>query len=232
MGSAQVLIFVPRAEFTWGRSAGLPAVQVSLIVSVTDVHGHTPHLCYHLRNSDWSLMAGLSLNAMKDGSTTMATIYLVEGPVGAGKSTFVAELRSLHTAAGFILDAWFVRLYSPDRPAANLMEWYAARKARCMAQIWITACEVLDTGRDVVLELGLVERASRESFYAQVRRRATIWPCISWMPHVTFVVIASASAIARKAQRFPWMCRMPSLSWRATIGSPWTKPSARSTMSR
>ncbi len=147
----------------------MPAVQVSLIVSVTDVHGHTPHLCYHLRNSDWSLMAGLSLNAMKDGSTTMATIHLVEGPVGAGKSTFVAELRSLHTAAGFILDAWFVRLYSPDRPAANLMEWYAARKARCMAQIWITACEVLDTGRDVVLELGLVERASRESFYAQVR---------------------------------------------------------------
>lgn len=114
-------------------------------------------------------MADLSLNAMKDGSNTMATIHLVEGPVGAGKSTFVAELRRLHTAAGFILDAWFVRLYSPDRPAANLMEWYAARKARCLDQIWVTATEVLDTGRDVVLELGLVERASRESFYAKVR---------------------------------------------------------------
>lgn len=115
------------------------------------------------------LTAVLALNAMKDGSTTMATIHLVEGPVGAGKSTFVAELRNRHNAAGFILDAWFVRLYSPDRPAANLMEWYAARKARCLDQIWVTAREVLDTGRDVVLELGLVEKASRENFYTQVR---------------------------------------------------------------
>ncbi|WP_238379848.1 MULTISPECIES: AAA family ATPase [Stenotrophomonas] len=114
-------------------------------------------------------MVGLLLNAMKDGSTTMARIHLVEGPVGAGKSTFVAGLRELHKAAGFILDAWFVRLYSPDRPAANLMEWYAARKARCLDQIWVTAREVLDTDRDVVLELGLVEKASREHFYAQVR---------------------------------------------------------------
>lgn len=99
----------------------------------------------------------------------MARIHLVEGPVGAGKSTFVAGLRELHKGAGFILDAWFVRLYSPDRPAANLMEWYAARKARCLDQIWVTAREVLDTDRDVVLELGLVEKASREHFYAQVR---------------------------------------------------------------
>jgi predicted kinase len=99
----------------------------------------------------------------------MATIHLVEGPVGAGKSTFVAELRQQYAAPGFILDTWFVRLYSPDRPATNLMEWYVTRKARCLEQIWMTAREVLDAGHDVVLELGLVERASRERFYAQVR---------------------------------------------------------------
>lgn len=99
----------------------------------------------------------------------MAKIHLVEGPVGAGKSTFVAELRDRHAAVGFILDSWFVRLYSPDRPAANLMEWYAVRKVRCLEQIWVTAREVLNTGRDVVLELGLVEKASREIFYANAR---------------------------------------------------------------
>jgi hypothetical protein len=35
-------------------------------------------------------------------------------PVGACKSTFVAELRKQHAALGLILDAWFVRLFSPD----------------------------------------------------------------------------------------------------------------------
>lgn len=97
----------------------------------------------------------------------MAKIHLIEGPVGAGKSTYVAELRKQHAAPGFILDAWFVRLYSPDRPATNLMEWYIARKERCLDQIWETAKEVLDAGHDVVLELGLVERTSRERFCTQ-----------------------------------------------------------------
>lgn len=98
----------------------------------------------------------------------MAKIHLIEGPVGAGKSTFVAQLCKQHAAPGMILDAWFVRLYSPDRPAQGLMPWYAERKQRCLAQIWATALDILRAGHDVVLELGLVERSSRERFYAQV----------------------------------------------------------------
>lgn len=98
----------------------------------------------------------------------MARIHLVEGPVGAGKSTYVASLQLLHAAPALILDAWFVRLFSPDRPAEGLMPWYVERKERCFTQIWITARDILDRGHDVVLELGLVERASRERFYAMV----------------------------------------------------------------
>lgn len=98
----------------------------------------------------------------------MARIHLVEGPVGAGKSTYAAKLSQAHAAPSLILDAWFVRLYSPDRPADGLMHWYAERKDRCLAQIWATALEILGAGHDVVLELGLVETASREWFYALV----------------------------------------------------------------
>lgn len=98
----------------------------------------------------------------------MARIHLVEGPVGAGKSTHVASLQLLHAAPALILDAWFVRLFSPDRPAEGLMPWYVERKERCFTQIWTTARDILDRGHDVVLELGLVERASRERFYAMV----------------------------------------------------------------
>jgi len=98
----------------------------------------------------------------------MAKIHLIEGPVGAGKSTFAAKLGKQHAAPSLILDAWFVRLYSPDRPAQGLMPWYVERKQRCLEQIWATAQEILRAGHDVVLELGLVERRSREQFYAQV----------------------------------------------------------------
>ncbi|WP_426269028.1 AAA family ATPase [Dyella kyungheensis] len=98
----------------------------------------------------------------------MAKVHLVEGPVGAGKSTFVAKLSKEHAAPSLILDAWFVRLYSPDHPVEGLMHWYAERKERCLSQIWATSLDILGAGHDVILELGLVERASRERFYALV----------------------------------------------------------------
>ena len=40
----------------------------------------------------------------------MAKIHLVEGLVGAGKSTFVAKLSKEHAAPSLILDKWFVQL--------------------------------------------------------------------------------------------------------------------------
>jgi len=98
----------------------------------------------------------------------MAKIHMVEGPVGAGKSTFAAKLSKELAAPSLILDTWFVRLYSPDRPVEGLMRWYAERKARCLAQMWATALDILSAGHDVVLELGLVEVASRNRFYSLV----------------------------------------------------------------
>ena len=48
------------------------------------------------------------------------------------------------------------------------MERYLDRKARCIRQIWNVACEILDTGTSVILELGLVQRADREDFYRRM----------------------------------------------------------------
>jgi predicted kinase len=100
----------------------------------------------------------------------MPKIHLVEGPVGAGKTTFVADFRRQHHAPALILDAWFAKLFSPDRPSEGLLHWYVERKERCLSQIWATASEILDAGHDVVLELGLVEKASRERFYTLVEQ--------------------------------------------------------------
>ncbi|HEX7034850.1 MAG TPA: AAA family ATPase [Pseudomonadales bacterium] len=95
-------------------------------------------------------------------------MHLVEGPVGAGKSTFAKALSLSLRAPHLDLDEWMLTMFSPDRPREEFMEWYLDRKARCIQQIWNVAREILDTGTSVILELGLVQRADRENFYRRV----------------------------------------------------------------
>lgn len=98
----------------------------------------------------------------------MPTIHLIEGPVGAGKSTFAGRLSLELKVPHLNLDAWMVTLFAPDRPDEDFMAWYAACKGRCIEQIWAVACDLLDCGIDVILELGLVQRSDRDAFYARV----------------------------------------------------------------
>lgn len=99
---------------------------------------------------------------------TIANIHLIEGPVGAGKSTFSAKLSLRQNAPHLNLDEWMVTLFSPDRPQENFMEWYSERKSRCIQQIWEVTSELLSSGSSVILELGLVQLADREDFYRRV----------------------------------------------------------------
>jgi predicted kinase len=95
----------------------------------------------------------------------MPTIHLIEGPVGAGKSTFSASLAQRQSAVHLALDEWFVALFSKDRPQTDFVPWYLERKDRCTEVIWNAAQRIVAAGTDVVLELGLVQRQSREAFY-------------------------------------------------------------------
>jgi predicted kinase len=98
----------------------------------------------------------------------MATLHLVEGPVGAGKSTFAQKLSQSLRAPHLDLDEWMVTLFSPDRRSTEFMAWYSDRKSRCVQQIWNVACDLLDTGTSTILELGLVRLADRDDFYRRV----------------------------------------------------------------
>lgn len=95
----------------------------------------------------------------------MASIHLIEGPVGAGKSTFALRVAHDLSAPRLDLDEWMVTLFRPDRPDSGFMTWYLERKHRCIQQIWNVVTEILRSGTDVVLELGLVGRADRVAFY-------------------------------------------------------------------
>ncbi len=94
----------------------------------------------------------------------MPRVHLIEGPVGAGKSTYAIDLSARINAPWICLDEWIARLFLPDRPAAASVDWYLTRKKRCEEQIWRTALALLAAGTNVILELGLLTREKREAF--------------------------------------------------------------------
>jgi predicted kinase len=91
-------------------------------------------------------------------------VHLIEGPVGAGKSTYALALAARTGGVHIALDAWFATLFSPDRPAADVLPWYVARKERVLALIWTHSQALLAAGVDVILELGLIQREPRMDF--------------------------------------------------------------------
>jgi predicted kinase len=98
----------------------------------------------------------------------LATIHLIEGPVGAGKSTFAGQLALTHAGVHLNLDEWMATLFSADRPEEGFMQWYAECKDRCISQIWSVTCALVDAGVNAILELGLVQLRDREQFYGRV----------------------------------------------------------------
>ncbi|MDH5694108.1 MAG: ATP-binding protein [Gammaproteobacteria bacterium] len=98
----------------------------------------------------------------------MPTIYLIEGPVGSGKSTIAMQLSEEHSAPRLILDEWMAILFNADRPAGGSIEWYMERKERCLDQILKVASSILLSSSNVVLELGLIRQSDRFKFYEWV----------------------------------------------------------------
>ncbi|WP_431121692.1 AAA family ATPase [Variovorax paradoxus] len=94
----------------------------------------------------------------------MSQVHLIEGPVGAGKSTFSAALAASSNGVHIPLDEWFAALFSPDRPDGDFVPWYVQRKERLLGLIWNHSRRILASGRNVVLELGLIQQQPRIQF--------------------------------------------------------------------
>jgi predicted kinase len=102
----------------------------------------------------------------------MPRVHVIEGPVGAGKSTFASSLALRTRGVHMALDEWFVRLFSPDRPEGNFVPWYLERKDRLIELIWDHSRRILGSGSDVILELGLIQRQQRSEFCRRIRADA------------------------------------------------------------
>ncbi len=91
-----------------------------------------------------------------------ATLHVIFGPCGAGKTTYTHALARREGAVPFVLDDWGARLFGPDVDGPIDFKWMLERLARCEAQIWLTAADVLAVGTSVVLDTGAMRRAQRE----------------------------------------------------------------------
>ena len=96
-------------------------------------------------------------------------VHIIEGPVGAGKSTFASFLASRTEGVHIALDEWFANLFSPDRPTGNFVPWYIERKERLIDLIWRHSQRLLASEKDVILELGLIQRGPRVEFCRKVQ---------------------------------------------------------------
>lgn len=91
-----------------------------------------------------------------------ATLNVVFGPCGAGKTTYAHALAARDGAVAFILDDWGARLFGPDVQGPINFAWMLERLGRCNTLIWSTATAVLRAGTSVVLDVGAMRRADRE----------------------------------------------------------------------
>jgi predicted kinase len=127
-------------------------------------------------------------------SSTTATLNVVFGPCGAGKTTYAHAFARRERALALILDDWMARLFGPDMPQPLEYDWMIERVQRCEAQIWNVAAGSIAAGTPVILDIGLMRRADR----ARVRQIAEGAGLLLQFHHVTAPVEVRRARIAER----------------------------------
>lgn len=99
---------------------------------------------------------------------TRASIHLITGSTGAGKTTYSMSLADRLSAIRLSIDEWMTELFGPDTSQPLDPAWMFERVARCERQILRVALDAAARGGDVVLDLGFTTSAHRRSIAAQI----------------------------------------------------------------
>jgi hypothetical protein len=75
-----------------------------------------------------------------------ATLHVIFGPCGAGKTTYAHAFARREGAVPFILDDWGARLFGPDVTKPLELGWMLERAGRCATQLRSTATAVVAAG--------------------------------------------------------------------------------------
>ena len=92
----------------------------------------------------------------------MATLHIISGLIGAGKSTLARRLERELPAVRVSLDEWIMTLFGAEFPTPLDGEWWFSRCRRCSDVANVMARQALIAGADVVLDCGFLERRQRD----------------------------------------------------------------------
>lgn len=137
----------------------------------------------------------------------MATMHVLSGSTGAGKTTWARRLAEESGAIRFSIDDWLRTLFHPDLPPSHDISWMLERIERCETEIWNLVLQLAARGVDTVLDLGFSKRSHRQKF-----RRLASEAGISFQLH--FLTAPSEIRRARVRERND---TKSSTSWR--VGS-------------
>ena len=93
-----------------------------------------------------------------------ATVHLVAGSTGAGKTTYALELANRESALRLSIDEWTTTLFGPDQPTPLQFEWMMERVSRCEAQMWAIALHAIALDTPIVVDCGLTRGAHRSKW--------------------------------------------------------------------
>ena len=94
-----------------------------------------------------------------------ASIHMICGLTGAGKTTYAEKLRRDVNGVRFSVDDWNARLFFMDRNPESDFTWFYERVQRACAQMRDTAEQVLQAGVPVIFDCGFTDRKERRTFY-------------------------------------------------------------------
>ena len=141
----------------------------------TDVREHATMLADEAFDESHGAVAAAPAPALLD--VVSGAVHLVVGPLGAGKSTYAAELAERLGGVVFSIDAWMKDLYGPDVQADTALAWVRPRVRRCEARIWITALALARRGVPAVLDVAGLTAADRQRFREWARDADVPMPC-------------------------------------------------------
>ncbi|NYE19060.1 AAA family ATPase [Microbacterium immunditiarum] len=102
----------------------------------------------------------------------MATLHLMVGLPGSGKTTLARELEIAHAALRLTPDEWHIRLFGNDvHDDSDDADWavHNDRHDAIEALLWETAARALALGMDAILDFGFWTRGERDDFRARAR---------------------------------------------------------------
>jgi hypothetical protein len=102
----------------------------------------------------------------------VATLHLMVGLPGSGKTTLARELERKYSALRLTTDEWHIRLFGSDfydgMDEADLAK-HNVRHAEVESIMWEVAARVLVLGGDVILDFGCWVRSQRDEFRSKAR---------------------------------------------------------------